>query len=76
MLSNLYPATEKESTDSSNYRVEAMESHAFAEPLRGEAMGLHTSRKSPILCEFPEIVDMFPRTLELEADGAFFDIFR
>lgn len=73
MLSNLYPATEKESTDSSNYRVEP---HALAEPFRSEAMSLHTSRKSPILCEFPEIVDMFPRTLELEADGAFFDIFR
>ena len=57
-------------------RVEAMKSHALAEPIRVETMGQHDSRKSPISHGFPEIVDMFPRTNGLEADEANFDIFR
>lgn len=36
------------------YRVEAMKSHALAEPIRVEAMGLPDSRKSAILCGFPK----------------------
>ena len=57
-------------------RVEAMKSHALAEPIRVETMGQHDSRKSPISHGFPEIVDMFPRTNGLEADEENFDIFR
>lgn len=57
-------------------RVEAMKSHALAEPIRVETMGQLNSRKSPISRGFQEISDMFPRTYGLEADEANFDIFR
>ena len=57
-------------------RVEAMKSHALAEPIKVETMGQPDSRKRPISRGFPEIVDMFPRTNGLEADEANFDIFR
>lgn len=70
------PDSEKESTDSSSIRVETMKSHALAEQFKVETMGQPDSRKSPISCGFPEIVDMFPRTNGLEADEANFDIFR
>lgn len=54
------PDAEKESTDSSSIRVEAMKSHALAEPIRMETMDQIGSRKSPISRRFSEIVDMFP----------------
>lgn len=57
-------------------RVEAMKSHTLAEPDEVETMGLPDSLKSPISRGFQEIVDMFPRTNELEANEAIFDIFR
>lgn len=57
-------------------RVEAMKSHALAEQIKVETMGLPDSWKSPISRGFPEIVDMFPRTYGLEADEANFDFFR
>lgn len=57
-------------------RVETMKSHALAEQIKVETMGQLDSRKSPISRGFPEIVDMFPRTNELEADEANFDFFR
>ena len=57
-------------------RVEAMKSHALAEPIRVETMGQPDFRKSPISRGFSEMVDMFPRTNGLEADEANFDIFR
>lgn len=53
-----------------------MKSHALAERIRVETMGLSDSQKSPILRGFQEISDMFPRTLGLEADEANLDIFR
>ena len=43
-----------------------MKSHALAEPIKVETMGKPDSRKSPISRGFSEIVDMFPRTYELE----------
>ena len=46
-------------------RVEAMKSHALAEPIGVETMGLSDSRKSPISRGFQEISDMFPRTYGL-----------
>lgn len=70
------PDSEKESTDSSSIRVEAMKSHALAESIRVETMGQLESRKIPVSRRFQEISDMFPRTNGLEADEANFDIFR
>ena len=61
---------------SSDTKVKAMKSHALAERIRVETMGLSDSQKSPILRGFQEISDMFPRTLGLEADEANLDIFR
>ena len=56
--------------------VEAMKSHALAEPIRVETMGQPNSRKSPISRGIQEKVAIFLRTNELEADETNFDIFR
>jgi len=57
-------------------RVEAMKSHALAEPSRVETMGLLDSRKSPISCGFSKAVDMFPLTNGLRRTGRKVDKFR
>lgn len=64
MLSRL-PDSEKESTDSSSIRVEAMKFHALADQIKLETMGKPDSRKSPISCGFSEIVNMFLRRNDL-----------
>lgn len=52
-----------------------MKSHAFAEPVWVETMGMPDVRKSPISCGFQEITDMFSRTIGFEVDGQILDKF-
>ena len=68
------PDSEKESTDSSSIRVEAMKSHALADQIKVETMGKPDSRKSSISRGFQETSDMFPRTNGLEADEVAADL--